>query len=259
MKDKIKKLLENIEKENGIKILFAIENGSRSWGMASKDSDYDVRFVFCRNVKKYISLSKEKDVITAAFDENLKKCPVQGSLIDISGFDIFKYLKLLYSSNPTTLEWLNSHIVYLGNNNLPLREYMNKNFNRIRLFKHYFSLFKNNYREFIEQDKRITYKKYLYSMRGILNAEYVYNFDTLPPLDLKKTADDLKKLIPEEVYSKLKEVIEIKSKGLERETILKIPVFDEFCKTEMNKNFDNFSDRTPDIKIFNNFLQNLLL
>ena len=258
MKDKIKKILENIEKENGIKILFAVENGSRSWGMASKDSDYDVRFVFSRPVGNYISLSKEKEVITAAFDENLNECPVQGSLIDISGFDIFKYLKLLYSSNPTTLEWLNSQIVYLGDNNVPLREYMNENFSQTRLFKHYFSLFKNNY-EFIENGKMITYKKYLYSMRGILNAEYVYNFDKLPPLDLRKTTDEVQKLIPEEVYSKLQEVLEIKSKGLERETILRIPVFDEFSINEMNKNFENFNDRTPEIKIFDEFLQNLLL
>ena len=259
MKDKIKNLLENIEKENEIKILFAIENGSRSWGMASKDSDYDVRFVFSRPVKNYLSLSKEKDVITVAFDENLNECPVQGSLIDISGFDIFKYLKLLYSSNPTTLEWLNSYIVYLGDNNLPLWEYMNKNFSQTRLFKHYFSLFKNNYREFIEHGKMITYKKYLYSMRGILNAEYVYNFDRLPPLDLRKTADEVQKLIPEEVYAKLQEVLKIKSQGLERETILRIPVFDEFFRNEMNNNFENFNDRTPDIKIFNDFVQNLLL
>ena len=259
MKDKIRTLLENIEKENDIKILFAIENGSRSWGMASKDSDYDVRFVFFRPLKNYISLSKEKDVITVAFDENLNKCAVQGSLIDISGFDIFKYLKLLFSSNPTTIEWLNSPIVYLGDNDLPLREYINENFNQIRLFKHYFSLFKNNYREFIEHGKMITYKKYLYSLRGILNAEYVYNFDKIPPLDLRKAIEDVKKLMPEKVYSKLQEVLEIKSKGLERETILKIPEFDEFCINEMNKNFDNFNDRTPDIKIFNDFLQNLLL
>lgn len=258
MKNEIKNLLENIEKENGVKIIFAVENGSRSWGMASKDSDYDVRFVFYRPVKKYISLSREKDVITAAFDENLSQCPVQGSLIDMSGFDIFKYLKLLYSSNPTTLEWLNSPIVYLGDNNLPIREYMNENFNQTRLFKHYFSLFKNNYKEFIEHGKMITYKKYLYSMRGILNAQYVYNFDKLPPLELRKTIDDLKNLIPEKVYAKLQEVLEIKSQGLERETILRIAEFDEFCINEMNKVFENFNDRTPDIKIFNDFLQNLL-
>ena len=83
--------------------------------------------------KNYISLSPEKDVITAAYDKDLQPCDVQGSLIDMRGFDIFKYLKLLLTSNPTTIEWLNALIVYYGDNNLPLREYMRNNFNQERL------------------------------------------------------------------------------------------------------------------------------
>jgi len=38
--------LNDIEKEHNIKILYAIESGSRGWGVASKDSDYDVRFIY---------------------------------------------------------------------------------------------------------------------------------------------------------------------------------------------------------------------
>ncbi len=203
MKTKIQNLLKQIEKDNNIKIIFAIENGSRSWGMASKDSDFDVRFVFVRGINDYIRLNPAKEVLNAAFDKDLNPCDVQGSLIDMSGFDIFKYLKLLLASNPTTIEWLNSPIVYYGDNNLPLREYMKENFNQERLFKHYFSLFRHNYWEFIQQAKAITYKKYLYSMRGLLNALYVYEFDKIPPLDLRMTVEELKSLIPDNVYKKL--------------------------------------------------------
>ena len=67
--------------------------------MASKDSDYDVRFVFHRNSKEYLKLNKSIDVINASYDENLKPCKPEGALIDISGFDIFKFAELLYSSN----------------------------------------------------------------------------------------------------------------------------------------------------------------
>ena len=66
MKKNIRKLLKRLEKENKIKILFAIENGSRAWGMASKDSDYDVRFVYFRKAKDYLKLDKEDDVIKFA-------------------------------------------------------------------------------------------------------------------------------------------------------------------------------------------------
>lgn len=259
MKEKIKNKLKQIEKDNDIKILFAIENGSRSWQMASKDSDYDVRFVFFRKPESYISLNTQNDVINIAYDENLNVCDVQGSLIDVSGFDIFKYLKLLLSSNPTTLEWLNSSIVYYGNNGLPLREYMNNNFNQERLFKHYFSLFRKNYHEFIQMGKKVTYKKYLYSMRGLLNAIYVYEFDKIPPLSLKDTVQQLKNIVPEKVYKTIQNVIEIKSQGLERDTILRIKEFDDFFNLELEKEYLNFKERRPDIKVFNEFLQNLVL
>ena len=253
--DKIQNLLQQIEKDNNIKIIFAIENGSRSWGMASKDSDYDVRFVFYRSVKKYISLSPEKDVITAAYDKDLQPCDVQDSLIDISGFDIFKYLKLLLASNPTTIEWLNSPIIYYGDNNLPLCEYMKNNFNQEKLFKHYFSLFRKNYWEFIQQSKSITYKKYLYSMRGLLNAKYVYVYDKIPPLDLRQTVRELDNIIPSEVYNKIQEVIKIKSQGLERDVILRIPEFDAYFNIELQKEYNNFNPRKPDVKVFNDYLQ----
>ena len=259
MKDKIQTLLKQIEKDNNIKIIFAIENGSRSWGMASKDSDFDVRFVFSRDVKDYITLSPDKNVINVAFDKNLNQCDTQGSLIDMSGFDIFKYLKLLLSSNPTTIEWLNSPIVYYGDNNLPLREYMNRNFNQERLFKHYFSLFKNNYLEFIQQGKAITYKKYLYSIRGLLNAVYVYKFDKIPPLDLRMAVEELKSLIPDYVYNKLQEVIEIKSQGLERDVILRIPEFDTYLTEKLQEEYSNFNSRKPDVKVFNNYLQKTII
>ena len=63
MKEKITNILKSIEKEHNISILFAIENGSRAWGMASQDSDYDVRFVYYRKTKDYLKLDKEDDVI----------------------------------------------------------------------------------------------------------------------------------------------------------------------------------------------------
>ena len=259
MKTQIKNLLEQIEKDNNIKILFAIENGSRAWGMASQDSDYDVRFVFYRAIDNYISLTPQNDVINIAYDKNLNPCEAQGSLIDMSGFDIFKYLKLLLASNPTTIEWLNSSIVYYGNNKILLKSYIDKNFQQEKLFHHYFSLFRKNYREFIQQGKAVTYKKYLYSMRGLLNAKYVYEFDKIPPLDFRQTVLETKNIIPKNVYKKIQEVIEIKSQGQERDTILRIVEFDEFFNTELKKEYNNFNSRKPDVKVFNDFLQGLVL
>ena len=84
MKDRIKEICKNLGKEKDIKILFAVENGSRAWRMDSKDSDYDVRFVFVRPLNEYIQINKPGEVIDAAFDKEGNSCAVEGSFIDIS-------------------------------------------------------------------------------------------------------------------------------------------------------------------------------
>lgn len=63
MESEIVKNLKIIEKRHGVKILFAVENGSRTWGVSSKDSDLDVRFVFARNVKDYLKINRLPEVI----------------------------------------------------------------------------------------------------------------------------------------------------------------------------------------------------
>jgi hypothetical protein len=96
--------LEKIEKNEQIKILFAVESGSRAWGFPSKDSDYDVRFVYIHPIEWYLSIDEKRDVI---------EYPVN-NLLDFSGWDIRKALKLFKKSNPPIMEWLSSPIVYLN-------------------------------------------------------------------------------------------------------------------------------------------------
>ncbi|MFP3747819.1 nucleotidyltransferase domain-containing protein, partial [Achromobacter sp. SIMBA_011] len=38
--------LAEVERRHDVSVLFACESGSRGWGFASPDSDYDVRFVY---------------------------------------------------------------------------------------------------------------------------------------------------------------------------------------------------------------------
>ena len=94
----IKEKLFQIEQHENIRILYACESGSRAWGFASFNSDYDVRFIFVRPVEDYLRVKELPDYIDA-------------ELNDINGWDLKKFFKQLYKSNPVLFEWANSPIV----------------------------------------------------------------------------------------------------------------------------------------------------
>ncbi len=230
MKDKIKTICRNIEKEKNIRILFAVENGSRAWRMESKDSDYDVRFVFVRPLKEYIQINKPGEVIEAAFDKKGNPCSKEGAFIDVSGFDVFKFVKMLSSSNPTTIEWLISDIVYYGKQNIGFKKFAINNFNPISLYHHYKSMCRNNYLKYLKSGNDVTYKKYLYAFRGLINARWVAHKKSIPPIIFTNTFREIGGIIPDYIIKRLKEIIKLKSKGKEKEIIQNIVKMDEYIE-----------------------------
>ena len=51
--------LRQIEEENDARILLAVESGSRAWGFASKDSDWDVRYVYVHRPEWYFHIEEQ--------------------------------------------------------------------------------------------------------------------------------------------------------------------------------------------------------
>ncbi len=196
MKEKIRDICKNIETENNIKILFAVENGSRAWRMDSKNSDFDVRFVFVRPLQEYIQINKPIEVIGLTFNKEGKPCPPKGAFIDISGFDLFKYVKMLSVSNPTTIEWLMSDIVYYGKQNEIFKKFAIEHFNPKSLYLHYKSLCRNNYQKYLKTENKVTYKKYLYAYRGLVNANWVAHKQTVPPIIFVEAIKNMNRIIP---------------------------------------------------------------
>ena len=70
--------LAEIEKKENVHIIYCVESGSRAWGIASPDSDFDVRFIYVRPKDYYLCLDKTRDVIEWQLDETL----------DINGWDL---------------------------------------------------------------------------------------------------------------------------------------------------------------------------
>src|SRR3989344_2000060 len=223
MKGKIIEYCRQIEEEENVTILFAIESGSRLWGFSSKDSDYDVRFVFIQPLEKYIS-------IDAKVSEKVISRTFEGKLIDMSGFDIIKFCRLLQKSNPSVIEWLQSDIIYYGEKPKRLMGLVFSEFSPKSLFYHYRSMCQQNYEKYILSGNLVTYKKYLYSMRGLLNAQIVQHTHTIPPIKFGDALDTYPHLLPQHIVRKLKEIINIKKTGEEKNIIPHHQVFDSFIE-----------------------------
>lgn len=179
----IQSSLGNIEKDFDVKILFACESGSRGWGFASEDSDYDVRFIYVHKPKWYVSVDTPsvKDTVTGILRRDVIEQPISG-LLDINGWDLRKALFLLRKSNPTLLEWLDSPIVY-RNHELPmqtLRSLVGKYYSPAASHHHYITMARSNFREHLN-GADINYKKYLYVLRPLLANLWVCEGRVGPP------------------------------------------------------------------------------
>lgn len=167
----ISKLREIEEKEN-IRILLAIESGSRAWGFASPDSDYDVRFIYIRSEEEYLKLEKKRDVLELPIDD----------VLDINGWDLQKTLRLLYKSNPTLFEWFSSPIIYMETEFAgKFRRIMRKYFVAKKSLYHYISMAEGNYREYLKKDM-VKAKKYFYVLRPVLACRWILDKKTPPPM-----------------------------------------------------------------------------
>ena len=143
------KLLE-IERDYDVTVLWAIESGSRAWGFESPDSDFDVRFVYKHKQDFYLSLNDHRDVIELPIDDTW----------DVSGWDLDKSLKLLYKSNPTLFEWINSPIVYKETREgRELRELSKQYFDVKKSVMHYLNMASNTFDNYL-QDESVKLKKY---------------------------------------------------------------------------------------------------
>jgi predicted nucleotidyltransferase len=158
MVETIKSELENLELKYQVKILLAVESGSRAWGFASKDSDWDVRFIYIHKPDWYLSIDDKKDNIEEMLPGNL----------DFAGWELRKALKLFRKSNPPLLEWLRSPLKYQEQYDTAqsMRALAARYFNPKSCVYHYLSMAKGNFYNYLQQ-QTVRTKKYFYALRPI--------------------------------------------------------------------------------------------
>ncbi|TXK80025.1 nucleotidyltransferase domain-containing protein [Paenibacillus sp. N3.4] len=214
--------LKRIEQEQGIRILYACESGSRAWGFPSKDSDYDVRFLYIRPTDWYLSIFDKRDVIEYPISEQL----------DINGWDLKKALNLFRKSNPPLLEWLQSPIPYLEQHSITeqIRQLSPLTFSPRSSMYHYLHMAKGNFREYLQGDY-VKIKKYFYVLRPILACQWIEERGSMPPMDFEEL---VAKILPE---SKLKQevytLLTRKKAGVEFDLEPKIREINEFLERQI--------------------------
>lgn len=171
--------LAEVERRHEVTVLFACESGSRGWGFASPDSDYDVRFIYVHRLPWYLTVAPGRDVIEQ---------PLSGEL-DVSGWELRKALGLLRASNPTLLEWLRSPVVYRQEQPWAERLHLlaEQGFSPVRGYHHYVAMARKNLRAHLQGDV-VRYKKYFYVLRPLLAARWIREGRGAPPMRFAQLA-----------------------------------------------------------------------
>ena len=162
----------------GVTVPLAIESGSRAWGFASPDSDYDCRFLYVRPIDDYLSPWAKRDVIETPLD----------AVLDVNGWDIVKALPLLLKGNTVVIEWLMSPIRYaadpwfLG----AMLEFAGAHVPIDRLERHYLHLGLRQWARHGRRDMAVPLKRIFYALRPAAALRWLrlHRGAGLPPMAL---------------------------------------------------------------------------
>ncbi|MDF2544698.1 MAG: hypothetical protein K0S47_4416 [Herbinix sp.] len=231
----VEEKLKEIEKKENVKILHAVESGSRAWGFASPDSDYDVRFIYRRKKEDYLSLKEKRDVIEWQLDETL----------DINGWDLKKALQHFHKSNATLFEWSNSPIVYRTTEEWKRIYGVAKNYFSCKsTMYHYYGTANGNFLEYLQEDE-VKYKKYFYVIRPLLACRYIRDYQCSPPVLFSEL---LKQNLPDGISEEIDKLLAIKLNTPEIGKGRRIDALNDYIKEELTTYKDYISSMEDDRK-----------
>lgn len=220
----IQSKLAALEAEHDVRILFAIESGSRAWGFPSPDSDYDVRFVYAQRPDWYLSIEPGRDVI---------ELPIEGDW-DINGWDIRKALGLLIKPNPVLLEWLSSPIRYRWDAAVCARliRFAGKTTFGAACLHHYRNLAVKQWDRHVGDRAEVSLKTYFYILRPALAMSWIRQNPTAqPPMNLQALVEgqDLDAALVDHI----EQLLVLKSAAKEIGRGPRMPLIDAFIQDQL--------------------------
>ncbi len=227
MRERVHLVLRDIEKRYGVRVLYACESGSRSWGFASPDSDYDVRFIYVHAPEWYLRVEPQRDVIEVPVDSEL----------DVCGWEWRKALGLLKGANPTLLEWLGSPVVYEQDSEIMdvLRALVPEWFSAQKSRWHYFSMARKNFRGYLQGDE-VRLKKYFYVLRPLLAVQWLEAGKGMPPVRFDRLVEGT--VQDPLLLNEIKELLEAKQNAGEAKYGPRRPLLHDFITQELAADSD---------------------
>jgi hypothetical protein len=249
----IERRLSAIESDFGVRILFACESGSRAWGFASDDSDYDVRFIYIHPTDWYLTVDLEdkRDVI---------ETPIEG-VWDINGWELRKALKLFSKSNPPLLEWLQSPIIYRENTVVieKIRQLLPSHYSLSACLYHYLHMATKNYRTYL-QGEEVWLKKYFYVLRPLLACRWLEHGLGAVPMEFERLVESTDLSL--EVRMAIARLLDEKRKGDELHKGQRIPELNNFIEAELLRFEQSGATRQKpdvDMSVLNDLFKQALL
>ncbi|MCP4442340.1 MAG: nucleotidyltransferase domain-containing protein [Aureispira sp.] len=219
----VQQKLKELEQKYNITILYSCESGSRAWGFASPDSDWDVRFIYSYPKDYYLSIDSHEETLNFEIDEND---------LDLAGWEIRKVLRLFRSSNATPYEWLQSPIHYMERFDFVNRlwQLRTEYFRPRATAHHYLGLTKKSHKTGLQGEK-FNIKKYFYVLRPLLAAWWIIEHKEAPPMEFVPLLALIKD--QPDVYKAILELTERKKQANESDYIAPVPIIEQFITTTM--------------------------
>ena len=237
--------LDAFEREHDVRVLYACESGSRAWGFASTDSDYDVRVIYAHPRAWYLSIDLEQK--PDAIDVPVEDTPI--GEVDLHAWDVRKALGLFRGSNPSLMEWLRSPFVYREAEDVmsEWRAMIDRYHRSQAAAYHYLNMAKSNARKHLRGQDQVSLKQYVYVLRPVLAIRWIEAERGPVPVEFERLVDA--EVHEEGVASAIQALLQKKRAGMEADTTGRIPEIHDMVLGEIDRfdatdfsHFDSESD-----------------
>lgn len=236
VREEIMRRLAAAASEHDVRILMAIESGSRAWGFASTNSDFDVRFIYARPADWYqrIDLEEQRDVIEYPIVDD----------IDLNGWDLRKALRLFWKSNPPFVEWIQSPIVYInaGGFAASARRILPEVYSLESGIHHYRSMAKGCHADHL-RTPTVKLKRYFYALRPLLCVRWIERYAAAPPIEFDRMLHLLDG--EPELLGAINDLLALKRVSTELGEAPAVPILNAFIEAELLRLETVKAERTP--------------